>query len=59
LLAFGSVLKEYTDLKLLKDFLEFKNIILKEKLSNKFKNGYEKFLPRKASDKSLNFMVLG
>jgi hypothetical protein len=34
-------------------------MILEEKLSNKFKNGHKKFLPRKISrKKSLNFMVL-
>jgi ADP-glucose pyrophosphorylase len=45
--------------KLSKDFLEFKNIIFDEKLSNKFKNGNKKFLPRKISrEKSLNSMVL-
>jgi hypothetical protein len=49
-----SVPEEYSDPKPKKDFLEFKNIILKAKLSNKFKNGNEKFFPRKA----LNFMVL-
>jgi hypothetical protein len=39
--------------------LEFKKIILEEKLSNKFKNGHKKFLPHKISrEKSLNFMVL-
>jgi hypothetical protein len=38
-----SVLKEYSNLKLGKDFLEFKNIILVEKSSNKFKNGHELF----------------
>jgi hypothetical protein len=30
------------------DLLEFKNIILEEKLFNKFKKGHEKFLSRKA-----------
>jgi hypothetical protein len=32
-----------------KDFLEFKNNILEEKLSNKFKNGHLEFIPLKAS----------
>jgi hypothetical protein len=39
--------KEYFDPKLPKDFLKFKNIILEEKLSNKFKNGHEIFFRRK------------
>jgi hypothetical protein len=48
-----SVLKVYSDLKLWKDFLEFKNIILEEKLSKKFKNGHQKFSGVRVS------MVLG
>jgi hypothetical protein len=40
-----SVLKEYSDPKLRNHFLGFKNIILEAKLSNKFNNGNEKFLP--------------
>jgi hypothetical protein len=36
--------------------LKFKNIILEEKLSNKFKNGHKNFFH---VSKSLNFMVLG
>jgi hypothetical protein len=39
--------------------LKFKNIILKEKLRNNFINGSEKFPPRKAPCKFMNFMVLG
>jgi hypothetical protein len=38
-----SVLKEYSDLKLWKYFLEFKNYILEAQLSNEFKNGNENF----------------
>jgi hypothetical protein len=44
-----SVLKEYSDSKVEKDFLEFINIIVEAKLSIKFKNGNEKFRPRKTS----------
>jgi hypothetical protein len=40
--------------KLLKYFLEFKNIILEKKFSNKYKNGLEIFF----SCNSLNLMVL-
>jgi hypothetical protein len=38
-----SVLKEYSDPMLRKDFLEFKNIILEEELSNQYKNDHENF----------------
>jgi hypothetical protein len=47
--TFKSVLKEYCDLKLCKDFLDFKNNIFEKKLPNKFKNSNEKFLPLKVS----------
>jgi hypothetical protein len=50
--TYKSVLEIYTNLKLCKDFLEFKNIILEVKLFNKFKNGLKKF-------KSLILIVLG
>jgi hypothetical protein len=46
-----SVLKEYSNSKLWKDFMEFKNIVLKVKLSNKFKNGHQKFSTRKVLEK--------
>jgi hypothetical protein len=36
-----SSLKKYSDPELGNDFLEFKNIILEEKLSNKYKNGHK------------------
>jgi hypothetical protein len=39
-----SILKEYSNHKLWKYFLQFKNIILEVKLLKKFKNGPEKFL---------------
>jgi hypothetical protein len=41
--------------KLWKDFLEIRNIILEQKLFKKFKNGHENLLPRK----SLNIMASG
>jgi hypothetical protein len=48
-----SILKEYSDLMLGKDFLKFKNIILEENMSKKYKNGHENFSGEKIS------MVLG
>jgi hypothetical protein len=48
-----SILKEYSDPKLWKFFLEFKNIILKENLSKKYKNFHENFSSVRIS------MVLG
>jgi hypothetical protein len=41
-----------------KDFLEFTNIILEEKLSNRFKNTPENFSHVKLSCKALKLMVL-
>jgi hypothetical protein len=48
--SFKSVHKEYCDLMLWKDFLGFKNYVLKVKLSNEYKNGHQKLFARKAAN---------
>jgi hypothetical protein len=48
-----SLLREYSDPMLWKIFLEFKNIILEENLSNKLKNSHENFSAVKVSKVSM------